>query len=881
MEGCTGTPRLARALLCRSLDAADRDAILAELDEMFELRRAEKGVAAARRWYWRQVPSFALRLSFDRLRHRRRRGGDRGLMDTLGQDLRDGWRRLIANRSLTAVTLLTLALGIGACTTLFSVVNGVLWTPLPYAQPERLFWVHTWSEPNRWPFSVADFQALRGQTQAFSGVAGFTYTRMTHARSAGSQQLIVQRTTAEFFSVLGSEPLIGRTFASGEDAPGAERVAILSHGFWQRELGSDASVLNETIRLDGVEHAIIGVLPLEVGPLEDPDVDLWTALELTPPTRKGPFFLRVVGRLADGVTSQQAQDELHRLNDALFPLWQSSYQDEAASWALLPLRDYVVGDAAHGLYLMFAAVGCVLLIATINLGSLLLTRALARRHELALRTAVGASRWRLFRQLMAEALVVVLLGGLGGLLLAHWGTRWLITVLPDALPRAAEIGTSWRVAGFALGVSLLAGAIVGLAASLRGSAANPGILLRSGGRTSSSRSSVGSFLVVSQLALAVPVLVSSGLLLQSFVRLQDVDPGFDAERVVSMRIGLSRLHYSEDADVAAFWNRALAGVRSLPGVDAAGLGDGRPPHEAPELNNFDLESRPTPPGESQPVAPWLTVTPGYFRTLGIPLRRGHLIAESDTQDQPPVVVVDEAWARKHFPGGDPVGQRFMSGGCTPDRCDWVTIVGVVGDVKYTGLDNEDGSIYFPHGQTSYRSMYVFARSRDTRPSDLIPGMRQVIGELDPMLVVSDVRSGDELVAESLVGRRFLMRLVSSFGWVAALLAALGIYGVMSYFVQQRTREIGVRIAVGGRRRDVVRWLLGHGLRLTLGGLALGLVLAALTTRTLDSLLFAVKASDPATFLGASGLLAAAALLACWLPARRACRVDPVAALRGD
>jgi putative ABC transport system permease protein len=383
------------------------------------------------------------------------------------------------------------------------------------------------------------------------------------------------------------------------------------------------------------------------------------------------------------------------------------------------------------------------------------------------------------------------------------------------------------------------------------------------------------------LALAVPVLVSSGLLLKSFVRLQGVDPGFDAERVVSMRIGLSRLDYPEDADVAAFWNRALVGVRSLPGVDAAGLGDGRPPREASGVNNFDLESRPTPPGESQPVAPWLTVTPGYFRTLGIPLRRGRLIAESDTQDTPPVVVVDEAWARKHFPGGDPVGQRFMEGGCTPDRCDWVTIVGVVGDVKYTGLDNEDGSIYFPHSQTSYRSMYVFARSRDTRPSDLIPGMRQVIGELDPMLVVSDVRRGDELIAESLVRRRFLMRLVSSFGWVAALLAALGIYGVMSYFVQQRTREIGVRIAVGGRHSDVVRWLLGYGLRLTLGGLALGVILAALTTRTLDSLLFAVKTSDPATFLGASGLVAAVALLACWMPARRACRVDPVAALRGD
>ncbi|PYR57726.1 MAG: hypothetical protein DMF91_18750 [Acidobacteria bacterium] len=807
----------------------------------------------------------------------------RGLMlEDLVQDLRIGLRGLLRAPLMTLTIIVTVGLGIGATTVIFAAVDAALLRSLPYADPARLVRIYTDAPPNKFPFSVADYLGLSSQQTRFEHVAGYASRPMAFTDGSVAERLKGKAVSWTYFSVLGVKPAMGRDFTEADGGPGSPPAVIVSHGFWERRLGGRADAIGQPITLDGTNYTVAGVLPASLGPLEH-DQEFFVAAQWTTPPRKGPFFITALARLRHEADRSLAADELRAINRRIFPVWRVSYQDDKATWSMMDLQSFVIGDVRTIAGLALVAVALVWLIACTNASNLLIARVTSRRRELAVRAALGASRGRVVRYLLAESCLLALGAAAIGI-----GLTWLATgLLRDFgaayFPRTAEIALDgpvlWLLAGLTAGSAIL----FGLVPAVHGSGGPVEESLRSTGRSSTGTVDVRRLrrvLVGSQFAIATPLLVVAGLLLVSLNELGRVNLGFNARNVLSGSMLLPMSQYP-DARVGAFWDEIQRRAESIPGVSAVAFADGRPPNDVNNFNNFDLEDAPTPSGQSQPVVPWVSVSPGYFKLLGLNLLQGRLLDPRDalvpaTDVQP--IVVDRAWARRFFPNRDVLGKRLKQGGCT--QCPWTVVVGVVSEVKYAGLDKPDeGTVYAPLNPQGHVRYLVLRTTAD--PASVLPALRETVRGLDAGLPLSNLATIDELVARSLARPRSLSMLVGALAAVALVLSIVGIYGVMAYYVQQHKKDIGIRLALGGSRSDLFRLVVGQGMAVVAGGVAIGLVAALAVTRAMSSLLFRVGAADAATFAAVAGLLMAVALAACALPARRAIGMQPAMVLRDD
>ena len=853
-----------------------------DLRELYEHRRARDGDRAARTWLRRQLTKYPYRLIFHRFLRTThgepRHNHSKDSMQNLFRDFKHSLRSLVRTPVLTATIVLTVGLGIGSTTAIFSVINAVLIQPLPYLDPGQLVRVYTDSPPNRWPLSVADYLALDAQQTSFSRVAGYQNSRVTFTRGDVAERVLGRFVTWTYFPLLGITPLHGRLFSEADDLPGADGTVVLSHGFWTRYLGGDENAIGQTIRLNSTEFTVIGVLPREVGPFEQ-DREFFAAARWGIPPRKGPFFITALARLNRGTELATAKEELRAINRRIFPIWQASYADQTTTWGTMDLKQVVVGDVGTTMVIVLAAVGFVLLIACTNAANLLVARATHRSRELAVRNALGASRRRLLQHLLSESVLLAGGGALMGLVLTVAGIMLVTTAGADFIPRTHEIALNGMVLSFLGAITTASGLLFGLIPALHGARSRFDQDLRSGGRSASDSGprQLRRALVIAQFAVAAPLLIGAGLLIGSLTKLQHVDPGFDTRNLLTAAVSLPVASYQDTSDVRALWDQFTARVEGLPGVVSVGFSNARPPNQLIEINNFNLEDQPTPPGQIQPTSPWVAASAGYFKALGISLLRGRLFDERDGIAAQEVVVVDQVWANRFFPNENPIGKRLQDGGAPS----WTTIVGVVSDVKYMGLESSgDGTVYRPMPAPSNRFRYLVART-STDPMGLVPAIRQIVRELDPTLPLSGVATIDELMTDSLDTPRYLAILVGAFAAVALLLSVIGIYGVMAYFVQQHTKDIGIRIALGGGPSNVLRMIIGQGMRLVGVGVLVGIVGALMLTRYMSSVLFEVGATDPFTFLAVSATMLAVAVLACFVPARRAAGVDPARTLRDE
>jgi predicted permease len=812
------------------------------------------------------------------------------MLEDLAQDVRICLRGLMRAPLMTAAIVTTVGVGIGATTAIFGAIDAALLRPLPYADAGRLVRIYTDSPPNKFRFSVADYLALQAQQTRFERIAGYTERAMTYSDSQVAERLTGRQVSWSYFGLLGLTPAIGRDFGEADGRPGAPPAAIVSNSFWQERLGGRPDVVGTPIRLDGANYTLVGVLPPATGPLERRQ-EFFVAAQWDTPPRKGPFSIIVLGRLRPETDRAAAVSELQAINRRLFPLWKASYQDERATWNVMDLKAFVVGDVRTVAGLALAAVALVWLIACANASNLLVARVASRRRELAVRTALGASRGRVVRHLLAESGLLALGAAVVGIALAWAGIELLRNLGAPYFPRTQEIALDARALWFMTAVTAASGLIFGLVPAWQGTSGPVDEALRSSGRSATGSLAVRRLqrlLVASQFAIGTPLLVVAGLLLASLNALGKVDLGFDRRGLLSGSILLPEAQYPEPGRVAAFWDELQRRVEAIPGVAGVAFANGRPPNQVDDFNNFELEDAPTPPGQSQPVTPWVRVTPEYFRLLGLTLLQGRVFDERDGLGRDlEVVVVDRAWAKRFFPNGNALGRRLKGGGCT--TCPWATVVGVVSEVKYAGLDSPDqGTVYTPMPgrgarpveEATERSRYLVLRT-DGDAAAVTPSVRQALRELDPSVPFSRVATMDELVAQSLQKPQSLSLLVASLAIVALVLSVVGIYGVMAYYVQQHSKDIGIRLAVGGSPRDVLRLVLGQGLKIVSGGVVVGLLIAVFLTRLMSSLLFEVGAGDPPTFVAAGALLLAVALLACSLPARRAVGMPPAAVLRNE
>lgn len=806
----------------------------------------------------------------------------RGLMlDEVAQDLRISLRGLLRTPIIAATIVTTVGLGIGATTVIFGAVHAALIRPLPYANPERLVRIYTDAPPNRFRFSVADYQALEAQQTRFEAITAYTERRMAFSDGAIADQIRGKEVTWTYFSTLGLTPFIGRDFRETDGRPGSPPAVIVSHGFWQRRLGGRPDAIGSPLRLDGREHTLVAVLPDITGPLEQAR-DFFVVAQWDLPRRRGPFLYTALGRLRTGAERAAAAEELRLINRRIFPIWRDSYQDEKATWSMMDLHSAISGDVARMGGLALAAVALVWLIACANASNLLIARVTSRQRELAVRAALGASRGRLVRHLLAESSLLALGAAALGLGLAYVGAGVLREAGAAYFPRTHEIALDAPL--LMLGVALTAASalLLGVIPAIHGPGGRVDDSLRSAGRSSTGSPRIRRLrraLVASQFAIATPLLIVAALLLASLNELGRVDVGFDTRNLVSGSIALPPAQYPEDGRAEVFWHELERRLARLPGVTAVAFADGRPPDDVGNFNNFDLEASPTPPGESQPVAPWVSVSPAYFSLLGVTLLEGRLIDDRDAR-RPDLesVVVDRAWARRFFSSESAVGKRFREGGCT--ACPWTTVVGVVSEVKYAGLDRPDeGTVYWPMAPAT-RARRLLLRTSGS-PESVLPAVRQVVRGLDPDLPFSDAATIDELVARSLQRPRSLALLVGAVAIVALLLSLVGIYGVMSYYVQQSSKDISIRLALGGSPADVLRLIVGQGMRVVVSGTAIGVLAAAAIAQVISSLLFRVGALDGAAFAAASLLMLTIGLVACVIPARRATGLDPAAVLRSE
>ncbi|MEX2263378.1 MAG: ABC transporter permease [Bryobacteraceae bacterium] len=804
------------------------------------------------------------------------------VIDNLVRDIRYTVRTLARSPGFTVAALLALALGIGPNTAVFSVVNAVLLRPLSYADPDRLAMVFT-SRPHseRGNASVAEFLDWRAASRSFETLDAVDRGRFTLTGDGEAVQISGLSVTATFFGTLKARPLLGRTFVNGEDQPGRDPTVVLSERLWRRRYASNPDIVGKAVILEGRPHTVIGVMPASFE-FWQRDADVWAIFPLRPPTRRGPHLLRGLARLRPGVTVAQAAAEMEMIAHNVQHANPKDYAN--LRFPVVPLREVIVGDIRPLLWILSGAVVLVLLIAVSNVANLMLARSTARQREIALRLSIGAGRGRLVRQLMAESVLLSLAGGALGMGLAGSGVAALRRLGPQDLPRLSEIGVDGQVLAFTLLVSLASAVLFGLAPALAACAAPLNERLKAGGRAGESRSQgrARGVLVVAQVTLSVLLLIGTGLLIRSFTRLGNVDPGFQAppDRVLTMLVSLAGPRFDKPAARIAFWDELLARIRALPGVEAASISLTIPPYGT-EFDDYEIEGKPLPEGEEHPSVPVPFVSHDYRKTLGVPLLRGRWFDSRDRADTPRVTVISESMARKHFSGENPVGRRMKYGGPTQTWHPYMEIIGVVGDVKYLGLDRDSGAVFYELSlRMPLRDMWLLVRTQgETQP--LAAAVRREIHGLDPNVPVDRVDTMARALAESVALPRFRSLLMAVFAATALLLAAIGIYGVIAYSVAQRTQEIGVRMALGATPGGVLRLVIGQGGRLAFVGIALGLAGAFGVTRVLEKMLFGVSASDTVTFASAALVLGAVAIVASLIPALRAARVDPLTALRHD
>ena len=811
------------------------------------------------------------------------------ILETFAQDLRYGLWMMLKNPGFTAVVVLTLALGIGANTAIFTVVNAVLLQPLPFHEPERL--VRVWrssAEDDRTALSFPDFADIRAKQTVFERMAAWRSGDCTLTGQGDPVNLSGLVVTAELFPLLGVTPQLGRGFTPEEDQAG-NRAVILSHSLWQNRFNSDPNVAGKTVTINSQSYNVAGVMPAEFKfPIRNDPVDLWVSLAAVAEGRepltsqRGWLAFGVIGRLKPNVTAPQAEAALRVIVDNLAR--QHTESSDFLRARVLPFHQEVVRDVRLGLMLMFGAVGCVLLIACANVANLLLQRATTRRKEIAIRAALGAGRWRIFRQLLTESLLLALGGGVIGWLLAVWLTKLLISLAPRGLPRAPEAGMDARVLGFAVLVSLATGVIFGLAPALQAAKTDLNEALKDNSKGGGARSNrFRNALVVAEVALTLMLLVCSGLLLNSFLRLQRVDPGFDTHNVLTFRIELPANRYSQQTQVAPFYQQLISRLEAAPGVKSVSAISHLPLSSHRGTTGFSIEGIATPPDNPVPyLTDFRAVTPGYFKTMGMQLIKGREFTPRDELRSTQVAIINEALARRYFPNQDPLGKRVMPGVGIDER-GWLMreIVGVVRDSKHVSLREEPPpNIYLPHGQFPRQGMTLVVRAANG-PNMLIGVVQKEAHALDSELPVFEIRTLDQYLASSVAEPKFSALLLGLFAGLALILSCIGLYGVMSYVVAQRTRELGIRMALGAQTRDVLKLVIRQGIRLTLLGAAIGGAGAVALSRVIKSWLFGVSPTDPLTFAVAALLLAVVALLSCWIPARRATKVDPITVLRSE
>jgi predicted permease len=806
---------------------------------------------------------------------------------TLLQDLRYGARMLWSRPGFTLVAVLTLALGIGANTAIFSLVNAVLLKPLPFADAERL--VMVWEDASSIGFpkntpAPANYVDWKTQANSFEDMGALQTVSYNLTGAGEPQKLNGQAVTSNIFQLLGTAPALGRTFTADEEKPGSERVVILSHSLWRDSFGGERSVVGREILLNGEKYTVAGVMPQGFQLLE-PYIHIWVPLAQAPEdwANRGGHYLNVIGRLKPGVSVEQADADIKTVMARI----SRDHPDEASGLGafVLPLRDQLAGDVRKPLMMLLVAVAFVLLISCANIAGLLLSRSVARRREIAIRVALGASGWRVVRQLLTESALLSLMGGGLGLLLALWSFAFLQQLIPPTMALSAGLSVDGRVLVFTLLVSLVTGTLFGLAPALQASKAGPGEALKAGGGGRGGTASGGRRLrnafVISEVALALVLLVGAGLLIQSLRKLQGQYSVIKPENVLTLRTILPQNKYTEHAQRSAFYDDVLARVRSLPGVVSAGYTTTVPLTWKGGTSGLAIEGRPPARG-LQDDANHRQVTTGYLQTLGLPLKAGRYLEDTDGPNAQPVAVINEAMARTYWPDGDVVGKRFKVGGPAAPR-PWLTVVGVVGDIRQMGLDAPaKPEMYLPYQQVTYQQWfapgYLVIRT-SVEPQSLVAAVRREVYAVDPTQPVSNVQTMEEILGEESAQRRVGMTLLAVFAGLALALAALGIYGVLSFFVAQHTQEIGVRLALGAQPRSILALVLRRGMGLALAGVGLGLVGALALTRLMQSQLFEVSATDPLTYAALAALLTAVALFACIIPARRATKVDPLVALR--
>ena len=820
-------------------------------------------------------------------------------MTTLWQDIRYGARMLLKNPGISIIVVIALALGIGANSAIFSVVNAVLLRPLPYEESDRLVFLNEKSPVlDEMSISYPNFSDWRANTQTFEKMGVYNRASYNLTGAGEAERIVTGQVSADLFSVLRVNALHGRLFTNEEDKPGGRAVVLLSYPLWQRRFGGQMSILNQPITLNGKSYDVIGIMPETF--LYPSRVEMWVPVgqlsdQASWKQRGNHPGLYGVARLKPGATFEQADADMNTIAANL----EKQYPDTNTGnrVRLRPLLEIFVGDVRRALWVIFGAVGFVLLIACANIANLLLARATARKKEMAIRTAVGASRWRLMRQLLTESVLLSLIGGSIGLALARWGVDLILYMSPNAIPRSREIGLDWTVLGFTIGVSVLTGLIFGLLPAIQAGDVDVHETLKESGRGTSARQWLRSSLVVGEVATTLVLLIAAGLMIRSFYLLQKVNPGFSHEHLTSFSISLPQKKYESQDSRQAFYDRLLENVRSLPGVESVAAASGLPLGNNGWQTSYAIDGQPEPPRDQVPLLEACLVTPDYFKAMNIPLLKGRMFNDQDnrahlagkdlsqlnenqrTSAGLNKIIVDEEFARRHFPNEDPIGKYVRIGG-TSHQNPKLEIVGVVGRVKMESLNQNSDRVqgYFPFAQIPQGGMTVIMKGASD-PNQLISSVRGAMKAIDPDQPMYSVRTMDEIRAESVQNERLNLTLLSLFAGIALVLAIVGIYGVMSYSVTQRTHEIGIRMAIGARPRDVFTMILGHGMKLALIGVVIGLIGAFALTRLMASMLFGVEPTDATTYAGIAVLLIGVSLLACYLPGRRATKVEPTISLR--
>jgi putative ABC transport system permease protein len=805
-------------------------------------------------------------------------------IETVWRDVRTGVRALVHSPVFTVVTVLSLALGIGANTAIFSVVNGLLLRPLPYPESEQI--VHVWHTPpqqsfpglDRFSVSPANYFDWKSQSTAFEQMAVYYDMGLSLSTSNDPLPLIGAAVSSEFFSVLRLNPMQGRTFTPDEEQPGRDQVVVIGHGLWQRAFGANPNIIGQTLTLNSRSFTVVGIMPAG---FEFPrEAELWVPLAWNDDERqvRSIHDYLVVARLKQNVSLDQAQAEMNTISTRL----EQQYPEENAGWGavVIPLREDLVGDVRLALLVLFGAVGFVLLIACANVANLMLARGANRQKEIAVRIALGAARARLVRQLLTESVLLAVTGGVLGLLLAVWGSKMLVRL--GSLPNSDDIGVDTWALGFTLLVSFGAGIIIGIVPASQFTRTSISETLKQGsGRTGGSpiKQHTRKALVVSEVALSLVLLIGAGLMIRSFWKLQNVDPGFDTRNALTMSVMLTPTRYPEPHQRLAFFDRAIEQIRAVPGVVSVGATTRIPLGGGGSTQPFSVEGRPAGAIAEQPMAQTRYISPDYFNAIGIPLRQGRFFSDHDRDNSVPVVIISEAMARRFWPGENPIGRRLTPSFHSEQGAR--EIVGVVGDVKTSGLDVDSSAMmYMPYKQAPLPFTSFVVRTT-SNPESLIQPVSRAIYSIDKEQALTNVRTMEQVLKESLSGRRFNVTLLLTFAGVALLLAAVGVYGVMNYTVTLRRRELGIRMALGAKRTDVLRLVLRQGLTLTLIGVGAGLISAYALTRLMASLLYGVTATDFLTFGSVSAVLLGVGLAASYVPARRATKVNPTIALRAE